>query len=68
VPPLRARFIAILDAARDHVFSFNLGEPVGQNSTASVFGLRSKRVVATIDLPGAFLPGSSGAAVCLDHS
>lgn len=34
------------------LFSFNLGEPIGENCTASVIGLAGQRVIATIDLPG----------------
>jgi len=39
------------DPARSHLFSFNLGEPVGQNCTASVVELDRHRVIATISLP-----------------
>ncbi|HEV8470296.1 MAG TPA: hypothetical protein VGR46_11865 [Candidatus Limnocylindria bacterium] len=34
------------------IFSFNLGEPIGTNYTASVVALDDPRVVATIRLPG----------------
>jgi len=40
------------DPARGQLFSFNLGEPVGQNCTASVIDLDKQRVIATIPLPG----------------
>lgn len=40
------------DPARGRLFAFNLGEPAGQNCTASVIDLDRPRVVATITLPG----------------
>ena len=40
------------DPAHGHLFSFNLGDPVGQNCTVSVVDLASLQVVATISLPG----------------
>jgi DNA-binding beta-propeller fold protein YncE len=40
------------DPVRDHLFSFNLGQPVGQNCTASVVDVASHEVVATLSLPG----------------
>jgi DNA-binding beta-propeller fold protein YncE len=40
------------DPGRRHLFSFNLGEPLGQNCTASVVSLQKQRVVADIELPG----------------
>jgi DNA-binding beta-propeller fold protein YncE len=40
------------DAARRRLFTFNLGEPLGENCTASVISLDSPRVTATIALPG----------------
>jgi DNA-binding beta-propeller fold protein YncE len=40
------------DPARRQLFSFNLGEPVGQGCTASVVSLDRQQVVATIPLPG----------------
>jgi hypothetical protein len=40
------------DQARDWLYSFNLGEPIGENCTASVLGLDPPNVIATIELPG----------------
>jgi DNA-binding beta-propeller fold protein YncE len=40
------------DPVRGHLFSFNLGQPMGQNCTASVVDLARQEVVATISLPG----------------
>jgi len=40
------------DSKRRRLYSFNLGEPVGENCTASVVDLDSMTTVATIDLPG----------------
>jgi len=40
------------DASRGRLFCFNLGEPVGENCTASVIDLDGQRVIATIVLPG----------------
>ncbi|HEX9354165.1 MAG TPA: hypothetical protein VF933_10175 [Streptosporangiaceae bacterium] len=40
------------DPARRRLFSFNLGEPLGHNCTASVVDLGQQQVIATIPLPG----------------
>ena len=40
------------DTRRNHLYSFNLGEPAGTDCTASVISLAERRVVATIALPG----------------
>jgi DNA-binding beta-propeller fold protein YncE len=40
------------DPVRGYLYSFNLGEPFGQNCTASVVDLGSAQVIATIRLPG----------------
>ncbi len=40
------------DPARRRLLAFNLGEPLGENCTASVIDLDTSRVVATIALPG----------------
>ena len=40
------------DPLRRNVFAFNLGEPIGENCTASVVSLSDLRVVASISLPG----------------
>lgn len=40
------------DTRRNHLYSFNLGEPAGTNCTASVISLAERRVIATIALPG----------------
>jgi DNA-binding beta-propeller fold protein YncE len=40
------------DPARRHLYSFNIGEPPGQNCTASVVALDQMHVVRTIPLPG----------------
>src|SRR5215475_9137898 len=40
------------DPSRRRLFSFNLGEPLGENCTVSVVDLRRLRVIATIELPG----------------
>jgi len=40
------------DTTRARLFSFNLGEPLGKNCTASVVDLDRQRVVGTIPLPG----------------
>ena len=40
------------DAGRGRLFSFNLGEPVGENCTVSVVDVGAQQVIATIGLPG----------------
>ena len=40
------------DAKRRQLYSFNLGEPLGENCTASVVDVDSLRVVAELALPG----------------
>jgi DNA-binding beta-propeller fold protein YncE len=40
------------DRGRGRLFCFNLGEPVGENCTASVIDLAEQQVIATIPLPG----------------
>lgn len=40
------------DPVRGRLVAFNLGEPAGENCTASVIDLNNSRVVSTIDLPG----------------
>ncbi len=40
------------DPMRRHVFTFNLGDPIGENCTASVVSLGDMRVIETIPLPG----------------
>ena len=40
------------DRRRRRLYSFNLGEPLGTNCTASVVDLRSLRVIAELPLPG----------------
>lgn len=40
------------DVSRDRLYSFNLGEPIGENCTASIADLASGEVIATIPLPG----------------
>jgi len=40
------------DPGRSRVFSFNLGEPAGENCTASVIDLGLCRVIETVALPG----------------
>jgi DNA-binding beta-propeller fold protein YncE len=40
------------DRVRRRLYSFNLGEPVGQNCTASVIDVDSMRVVGELRLPG----------------
>jgi DNA-binding beta-propeller fold protein YncE len=40
------------DRERQHLYSFNLGEPLGENCTASVVELDSMRVIAELPLPG----------------
>jgi DNA-binding beta-propeller fold protein YncE len=40
------------DTSRGRVFSFNLGQPIGENCTASVADLAAGEVIATIPLPG----------------
>ncbi len=40
------------DRQRGRLYSFNLGEPLGENCTASVVELDSMRVVAELPLPG----------------
>jgi DNA-binding beta-propeller fold protein YncE len=40
------------DPARGHLYSFNLGEPLGHDCTASVVDVDAGRVMATISLPG----------------
>ncbi len=40
------------DRQRRHLYSFNLGEPLGENCTASVIDLDSLRLIAELPLPG----------------
>jgi DNA-binding beta-propeller fold protein YncE len=40
------------DPRQGRLFSFNLGEPTGENCTASVIDLGAQRAIATIPLPG----------------
>jgi DNA-binding beta-propeller fold protein YncE len=40
------------DRQRRRLYSFNLGEPVGENCTASVVGLDTMRVIHELALPG----------------
>ena len=40
------------DHARQRLFSFNLGDPVGENCTMSVISLDPPRVITTVALPG----------------
>lgn len=40
------------DPGRDHLYSFNLGEPIDQDCTASVISLGQREVIATVPLPG----------------
>jgi len=40
------------DRTRRQLYSFNLGDPVGENCTASVIGLDSMGVIAELPLPG----------------
>ncbi len=40
------------DRSRRRLYSFNLGEPLGENCTASVVELDSLRVIAELPLPG----------------
>jgi hypothetical protein len=40
------------DRKRRHLYSFNLGEPLGENCTASVVEVDSLRMVAELPLPG----------------
>jgi DNA-binding beta-propeller fold protein YncE len=40
------------DSKRRRLYSFNLGEPVGENCTASVVDLDSMTTMATLELPG----------------
>jgi DNA-binding beta-propeller fold protein YncE len=40
------------DPGRGRLFCFNLGDPPGENCTASVIDLAGQRVIATIPLPG----------------
>jgi DNA-binding beta-propeller fold protein YncE len=40
------------DLVRARLFSFNLGEPIGENCTSSVIDLERRQVIATIPLPG----------------
>ena len=40
------------DRRRRHLYSFNLGEPLGENCAASVVDLDSLRVIADLTLPG----------------
>jgi DNA-binding beta-propeller fold protein YncE len=40
------------DRRRRRLYAFNLGEPLGENSTASVIDLGSMRVIAELPLPG----------------
>jgi len=41
-----------LDPARQRLFSFNLGDPVGENCTASVISLDPPYAIVTVALPG----------------
>jgi DNA-binding beta-propeller fold protein YncE len=40
------------DSKRRRLYSFNLGEPLGENCTASVVDLDSMTTIATLELPG----------------
>ncbi len=40
------------DGRRRHLFTFDLGEPVGTNCTASVVSIDERRLIQTIPLPG----------------
>jgi len=40
------------DSARRQLFSFNLGEPLGENCTASIVDIDSLQLVAELPLPG----------------
>lgn len=40
------------DASRRNVFAFNLGEPIGEDCSASVVSLNDMGVIETIQLPG----------------
>jgi len=40
------------DRSRRHLYAFNLGEPLGENCSASVVDLGSMRVIADVPLPG----------------
>src|SRR5437762_7159356 len=40
------------DRQRRRLYSFNLGEPLGENCTASIVDVNSPRVVAELPLPG----------------
>ena len=40
------------DPGRGRLFSFNLGEPVGENCTVSVIDVAGQQVIATVQLPG----------------
>jgi DNA-binding beta-propeller fold protein YncE len=40
------------DTHRRYLYSFNLGEPAGTNSTASVISIDERRVIRTVGLPG----------------
>jgi DNA-binding beta-propeller fold protein YncE len=40
------------DSKRRHLYSFNLGEPLGENCTASVVDVDSMTVIAELELPG----------------
>jgi DNA-binding beta-propeller fold protein YncE len=40
------------DPTRRHLFAFNIGDPPGQNCTASVVAVDELRVVRTLSLPG----------------
>jgi DNA-binding beta-propeller fold protein YncE len=40
------------DPRRGRLYSFNLGEPAGENCTSSVIDLQRQQVIATISLPG----------------
>jgi len=40
------------DSARRNVFAFNLGDPIGENCSASVVSLSDMSVIETIPLPG----------------
>lgn len=40
------------DRSRGRLYSFNLGEPIGENCTASVVDLQTMEAVAELELPG----------------
>jgi serine/threonine-protein kinase len=58
------------DSVRRRLFSFNLGDPIGENCTASVIDLGSGQVIGTIPLPGrprwaAYDPASGSVFACI---